>query len=447
VYRSLNILGRAKHRDLPGRTAPGSLTPRAPLGRRLHEMRRRRFHRAQASSQQQQQHVHSAMTNTKTYYDNDGFHGFCSGGRGDPSLSAYYGEDLFSSEVEGDEMSEASSSRLTSPHRGFSPTLPEAAPRMNPSRRPSGGRRLFANTSGSGPKSARLLVPSSSGMVAANAAPRRASTSRGPSGRSRTRGVTSMPTAYPDDQLVGVEEALYWRQQRRPMDDSRGSAARGTGRILDRVCKIYRPTERPRPRSAFTNPQTGGTHQPRIQSSRSRPQSARRPASARSQPRPAAAAADDPSDQIDRYMRSLVDGAGHDRLGNLTRPISSKSRKHRREYHQPAAVEPGFVYDDPTEDPVLDSVEEILEDPQEVEEEALFTEEDLILEGPEDYRPQKFENDTFSGRSSQECSDAALFEQLSYEMNDYPLQYDESEDVSHTIAESAFVRKLGTPPE
>ncbi|KAF4727811.1 hypothetical protein FOZ63_028929, partial [Perkinsus olseni] len=426
VYRSLNILGRAKHRGLPGRTAAGSLTPRAPLGRRLHEMRRRRFHGAQASSQQQ--HVHSAMTNTKTYHDNDGFHGFCSG-RGEPFLSAHYGEDkvysqdgtadLFSSEVEGEEMSEASSSRFTSPHRGFSPTLPEAAPRMDPSRRPSGGRRLFANISGSGPKSARLLVPSSSGMVAANAAPRRANASRGPSGRSRTGGVTSLPTAYPDDQLVAMEEAPYWRQHRRPMDDSRGSAARGTGRILDRVSKIYRPTERPRPRSAFTNPQTGGTHQPRIQSSRSRPQSARRPASARSQPRPAAAA-DDPSDQIDRYMRSLVDGAGHDRLGNLTRPISSKSRKHRREYHQPATVEPGFVYDDPTEDPVLDSVEEILEDPQEVEEEALFTEEDLILEGPEDYRPQETENDTFSGRSSQECSDAALFEHLSYEVDDYP---------------------------
>ncbi|KAF4733115.1 hypothetical protein FOZ62_029879, partial [Perkinsus olseni] len=157
VYRSLNILGRAKHRGLPRRTAAGSLTPRAPLGRRLHEMRRRRFHRAQAPSQQQQ-HVHSAMTNTKPYYDNDGFHGFCSGGRGDPFLSAHYGEDkvysqdgtadLFSSEVEGDEMSEASSSRLTSPHRGFSPTLPEAAPRMDPSRRPSGGRRLFGNISG-----------------------------------------------------------------------------------------------------------------------------------------------------------------------------------------------------------------------------------------------------------------------------------------------------------
>ncbi|KAF4721166.1 hypothetical protein FOZ62_005421, partial [Perkinsus olseni] len=155
VYRSLDILGRAKHRTLPGRTAAGSLTPRAPLGRRLHEMRRRRFRRAEAPSQQE--HARDDMTNTKPYHDNDGFQGFCSG-REEPFLSAYYGEDkvysqdgtadLFSSEVEGDEMSEASSSRLTSPHRGFSHTLPEAAPRMDPSRRPSGGRRLFANISG-----------------------------------------------------------------------------------------------------------------------------------------------------------------------------------------------------------------------------------------------------------------------------------------------------------
>ncbi|KAF4676863.1 Ras- protein Rab-11A [Perkinsus chesapeaki] len=122
------------------------------------------------------------------------------------------------------------------------------------------------------------------------------------------------------------------------------------------------------------------------------PQSARRPASARNshfRPPSTDATLDHPSEQqIDRYWRFLVGGENYDRLLRhhlmKPRPISSKSRKHRREY-QPTTVEPGFVYDDPTGDTLIDSVEEILEeDPEGLEEEALFTEEDLILENSED---------------------------------------------------------------
>ncbi|KAF4748619.1 hypothetical protein FOZ63_033849, partial [Perkinsus olseni] len=140
VYRSLDILGRAKHRTLPGRTAAGDSRSHLP-----------------AASTWWCRISHTPSTAWQTTTRDEAETGFCSG-REEPFLSAYYGEDkvysqdgtadLFSSEVEGDEMSEASSSRLTSPHRGFSHTLPEAAPRMDPSRRPSGGRRLFANISG-----------------------------------------------------------------------------------------------------------------------------------------------------------------------------------------------------------------------------------------------------------------------------------------------------------